>query len=119
MTSDDVKNTAKDIGDRIADASADARSSVKTASAKAGDAARDFAAQTGDNVSALYGRAQENLRDSADRLPDQASDALAAGQRVYKKSSKTVARHVSKQPLEALLLAGAIGYLVGWATNRS
>ena len=118
MTSDDMKNTAKDIADRIEEKSSDARSSAKNATAKASDAARDFAAQTSDTATDVYARAQGHIRDAADRLPD-ASDAVAAGQRAYSKSSETVSRHVSKQPLEALLLAGAIGYLVGWATNRS
>ena len=118
MTSDDLKNTAKDIADRASQTSAEAKSSAKHASAKVGDTARDFAAQASDNVSDLYGRAQDQLRDAADRLPD-ASEAVAAGQRAYTKSSETVGRQISKQPLEALLLAAAIGYLVGWATNRS
>lgn len=119
MTSDDMKNTAKDIADRVEQKSVDARSSMRGTASKTGDMARDFAAQASDTASDLYGRAQDNMRDVADRLPGTASDAVAASQRAYQTSSKTVAHHVSKQPLEALLLAGAIGYLVGWATNRS
>ena len=81
--------------------------------------AGDFAARAGDAANDLYGRAHDRVRDAADHLPDGTSDAIAAGQRIYNKSSDKVAHHVSKQPIEALLLAAAIGYLVGWATNRS
>ena len=53
------------------------------------------------------------------RFSGSASDALDAGQSAIKSGSEQLVRQAAKQPLEALLLAGAIGYLVGWAVNRS
>lgn len=118
MTSEDPKKAAKDIADRVAEVSGDAASSAKAAAANVSDGVRDFAARTGDAASEIYGKAQDRVRDTVEHLPDP-SEAMAVGRRAYEKSSDTVGRHVAKQPLEALLLAGAIGYLVGWATNRS
>ena len=57
--------------------------------------------------------------DLGDKIPDSASDAVETGKRAYKSGSDQIARQVGRQPIEALLLAGAIGYLVGWAANRS
>ena len=67
----------------------------------------------------LYARAKDTVQGLSDRLPEGASEAYRSGQRVYAQGSDTVARRVGKQPIEALLLAGALGYLVGWATSRS
>lgn len=118
MTSDDPKKVAKDIGERAAEAAGDTASSMKATADNLKEGVRDFAARSIDAASDIYGKAQDRVRETAERLPDP-SDAMAAGRRAYEKSSDTVGRHVAKQPLEALLLAGAIGYLVGWATNRS
>jgi ElaB/YqjD/DUF883 family membrane-anchored ribosome-binding protein len=119
MAFHEVNGTAKDIADRVAQSSADADSSVKGAASKAGAAARDIAAQTSNAANDLYDRAQSKLRDAAERLPENASNAIETGRTAYSQSSRSVARHIAKQPFEALILAGAIGYLVGWATNRS
>ncbi len=51
-------------------------------------------------------------------VPGAASDALAASQQAIRSGGAQVAQRVTKQPLEALLLAGAIGYLIGWAVSR-
>jgi hypothetical protein len=40
-------------------------------------------------------------------------------QRAYNESSQQVGARISKQPLESLLLVGALGYLVGWAMHRT
>jgi uncharacterized protein YjbJ (UPF0337 family) len=67
----------------------------------------------------LYGRTKDGFNEAVDRLPDALSDAADMGQRAYKESSLQVSSRFSKQPLETLLLVGAIGYLVGWAVHRS
>ena len=60
------------------------------------------------------------MRTSIDQaLPPLLGRTLAAGQRAYQAGSDQVARTVTKQPIEALFLAGAIGFLVGWAVNRT
>jgi len=67
----------------------------------------------------FYGRTKDGFNDAVDRLPDALSDAAEMGQRAYKESSKQIGERVGKQPLETLLLVGALGYLVGWAVHRS
>lgn len=60
----------------------------------------------------LYGRARAVTQRTISSGSEMATGAMTRG-------SRQVRRSVSKQPIEALLLAGAIGYLVGWATIRS
>ena len=86
---------------------------------EAGRQAQGLAGQASDMAGDLYGRAREQVQGLSDRLPNSASDAYRAGQQAYAQGSDRVVRQVTKQPIEALLLAGALGYLVGWATSRS
>ncbi len=67
----------------------------------------------------IYGRTKDGFNDAVDRLPDALSGAADMGQRAYKESSQQIGARVGKQPLETLLLVGALGFLVGWAVNRS
>jgi uncharacterized protein YjbJ (UPF0337 family) len=81
--------------------------------------AQGFADQVIGTAQSLYGRTKDGLSDAADRIPGALSDAADLGQRAYQDSSRQVAAQVSKQPLETLLLVGALGYLLGWAANRA
>ena len=119
MKSEDMKNTAKDVGASAGRAAGEATRTADNRLSGLRDGGADATQQASDAASDLYGRAKAAVRDASGNLPDSAADAMAAGQRVYDRGSVEVARHVSKQPLEALLLAGAIGYLVGWATSRN
>ena len=117
---------------RSADAaSAKARDAVRSAKDQAATEtshvlhdAKGRAAQVGDQVGAqayataagLTDRAKGAIQGLSDRLPD---DAITSGRRAYAQGSATVGRRVAKQPIEALLLAGALGYLLGWASSRS
>jgi len=67
----------------------------------------------------LYGRTKDGFNEAIERLPDAFSDAADLGQRAYKESSQKIGSRVSKQPIETLLLVGALGYLVGWAIHRT
>ena len=66
----------------------------------------------------LYGRAKEQVQGLSDHMPDSAGDAYQKGRQAYAAGADTLGRRVANQPLEALLLAGALGYLVGWAASR-
>ena len=118
MTSNDARSTAKDIGSKASGKAAEASESAEKAASAAGGQAKDSAARVADNAQASYAQARDTVSDLSDRLPDAATDALKAGQRAYARSSEHLGRQVAKQPVEALLLAGAIGYLIGWAANR-
>ncbi len=113
MTSpDDPYETAKDKATHAGYAAKNAASGTAEDLSEAADEASSVA---GD----LYGRAQATVADAVGSLPGSAGDAMAAGQRAYQAGSEQVAQRVVKQPLEALFLAGAIGFLVGWAANRT
>ena len=102
MTSeDDVEKETKDKAARASQAGVEAKATAQDAL----DAAPDVA--TG-----LY------AQDVAGALPDSAGDALAAGHQAVRSGGEQVARRVVQRPVEALMLAGAIGYLIGWALNR-
>ncbi len=118
MKSDDIKADAETFGDQAARSAADAAQTAKDKAAGARATAMDYADQASQTTQDLYGRAKERVRSAGAAMPDSASDAVAAGQRVMDRGTAQLSRHVAKQPLEALILAGAIGYLVGWATSR-
>jgi ElaB/YqjD/DUF883 family membrane-anchored ribosome-binding protein len=119
MTSDDIKDTAKNLGSSAGKMGDDIKKSAHAAADDATDSAKGYASQASDAASDLYGRAKDAVNSATDSLPNSASDALAAGKKVYEGGADQLVRQIAKQPLEALLLAGAIGYLVGWATSRS
>ena len=66
----------------------------------------------------LYARAVDSAHDALNEMPASLSDIAAAGERMVLRGRQTLDHGVRKQPVEALLLAGAIGYLVGWAAGR-
>ena len=115
MTSDDVKNTTKDI-EKAGRAAQDA---AQEKASQVAEKTQDYAANVSDKTKDVYGRAKEKVRDASERLPDSASETFAAGQDALSRGATQLADQVAKQPIEALFLAGAIGFLVGWATNRS
>lgn len=119
MASDEIKNTAKDMTDRASKSAQQAKEAVSDAASDASGRTQEFAEGATSAASDFLDQARETVGNAADKLPDSASDAMAAGQRAYKRGNAQLSRTVARQPIEALLLAGAIGYLVGWATNRS
>ena len=119
MKSDDIKSAANDLGSSAGKSVAETKQGVKEATSDFADQAQGYKAQASDMAGDLYGRAKDGVGQVADALPGSASEAAAAGRRAYEGGTDQLARQVAKQPFEALLLASAIGYLVGWATSRS
>ena len=119
MKSDDVKATAKDGVAKAGKAGEAAADEVSQRASSTGDVARDYASSASETAAGLYGAAKSKINDASAQLPDSASAAIDAGHKVYASGAETLVNQVTKQPIEALLLAGAIGYLVGWAANRS
>ena len=118
MTSDDLKKTAKDIGEGASEAAGRGRKTVKDTASTVSDQALGAAEQAAGTAQDLYGRAKDGMSGLSDALPGSASDTIEAGKRAYSQGSDQLSKQIAKQPIEALLLAGAIGYLVGWAANR-
>ena len=119
MTSDDIKGAAQHAADKAASSAQAADEQVGAAGSRAMDQAQALAGQVSDSAGDLYERAKDQVKGLSDRIPNSASGAYEVGQRAYLQGSEQIARQVSKQPVEALLLAGALGYLLGWATSRS
>ena len=119
MTSDDAVEASKDIAARAKTTSDRIKGGLSDAAASAADQASDAAGKVSDKASDVYSRVRDTASDLGDKLPGSASEAIDAGKRAYSKSNDQLALQIGKQPIEALLLAGAIGYLVGWAANRS
>lgn len=119
MTSDDFEASAHKAADRGAAAANDLQENAQRAGSEVADKAYGLYGQASGAANDLYGRAKDGVQALAGRMPGNASDAYAAGQRAFAEGNDHLGRHVSRQPIEALLLAGAIGYLVGWATSRN
>lgn len=119
MQPDDAKTKAKDIVDDVGSSAEGASQQMRAAAEAIKDHASDLAARGRGAVEDVAASAQQTLHDAVDRLPKTAADAAGLGGQIYARGNAEVSRHVRKQPIEALLLAGAIGFLVGWAANRS
>ncbi len=119
MKSEDMKSTAKDYGNSAIKDAEQAKQGTKEAASDLAGQAQAYKGQAADVAGDLYDRAKDGVRQASDALPGSAAEAAAAGRRAYEGGADQLARQVTKQPFEALLLAGAIGYLVGWATSRS
>ena len=68
----------------------------------------------GKNLGSVYTKGTDRAREKFDELPATLSDVSVAGERLIRR----VDHSVRKQPVEALLLAGALGYLAGWAISQ-
>ena len=114
-----MKGAANDV---IAEADKTAKTLKVKASQRAsaaGDQLQEHASAAGDAAADVYDSTANKIAEPLSRFSGSSSDALDAGQSAIKSGSEQLVRQAAKQPLEALLLAGAIGYLVGWAVNRS
>ena len=119
MDPDDIKATGQSAAENAQSSLRATRDKLADATSRTADRLQGVAGQVGAKTNDMYGRAADQVQSLADRLPGSASDAYEASRRGYAQTSDAVGRHVAKQPIEALLLAGAIGYLVGWATSRN
>lgn len=108
--------------DRITGAAKDAAGKVESAFGRAtGDASAEAsgrAREAAGTVQNLYGQAKDTVRDIGDAASGYAQDAVEAGSEAYRDGSKAVASAVQKQPLGALLVAGAVGFALALMLNR-
>ncbi len=96
----------------------DLKKATKDAAARASQVGHETIVEARDTLDvapSAAGDVIDRTRGVADALRDNAGDVPGA----IRSGGDEVARRVARQPVEALLLAGAIGYLVGWAINRA
>ena len=116
MVSDPSKRSFRSAAGAAADKASGTADDLSTSELvnKASDSINESVGAAGDLYATGAGRAREAMAD----LPGSLSDATAAGERLVLRGRQRLDHGVRKQPVEALLLAGAIGYLVGWAASR-
>ncbi|WP_051955981.1 CsbD family protein [Beijerinckia mobilis] len=74
--------------------------------------------QAAGKVQELYGRVKETVQDATAHVPEAVSDTVERGQELCRQGVDTIGKRAGRQPLETLFLAGALGYLLGWALHR-
>ena len=103
--------------DQMKDAAASATGPVKDTAAQAvqgaASSAQDAVGTLSDQAQDLAARGAAAAGQIRDQIPS-ADEMRAAGRR----GSEQIARQVARQPFEALLLAGAVGYLAAWIIHR-
>lgn len=108
--------------DRIAGAAKDLAGKAEGAFGKVtGDAETEIsgrareAAGTAQNA---FGQAKDVIRDLGETASSYAQDAIDAGGDYYRDGHRAVAATIKKQPMTALLAAGAIGFTLGVLLTR-
>ena len=119
MDSDRVVGTAKKVGGKVKEGLGDL-------TGDAGTEADGTVEQVKGAAQAAYGQAKDAVRDYADQATDVASKAYEQGkryvdqgrerypeaERYYREGSKAISRQVEESPLVAIMVAGAVGYLL-------
>ena len=82
------------------------------------DETKDRLEDAGETGGDLYAKGVRRGSEAIDELPASFSDMSAVSERVATHGRRYLVHGVRKQPVETLLLAGAIGYLIGWAASR-
>lgn len=70
------------------------------------------------NLTELGSLAVDAARDTAGQLKDGASDLLDQGCAQAKDLQNQTETYIKKEPLKALLFAGAAGFALGWLLTR-
>ncbi len=112
MDTNRIEGAARDIGGK-------AEEFLGKVTDKPGTQAQGIADQVAGAAQNFYGRARDSFADAADRVPEALSQASGYGQQAYRDGSRQLATQVGKQPIETLLLVGAVGFLLGWITTRA
>ena len=82
------------------------------------DETKDRLEDAGEIGGNFYAKGVRRGSEALDEMPASLSDMSAVGERVATHGRRYLVHGVRTQPVETLLLAGAIGYLIGWAASR-
>ena len=119
MDSDRVVGAAKKVGGKVEGAVGDlvgdratqvdglvdqAKGAAQGAYGQAKDAVRDYADQASDAASEAYEQGRRYVDKGRERFPD--------ADRFYRDGTRAVSRQVEESPLAAIMIAGAVGYLL-------
>lgn len=119
MDSDRVVGTAKKVGGKVKEGLGDltgddgtqldgavdqVKGAAQAAYGQAKDAVRDYADQAGEVANRAYEQGKRYVDQGRERYPD--------AERYYREGSKAISRQVEESPFVAIVIAGAVGYLL-------
>lgn len=126
MDSDRIVGSAKKVGGKLEDAAGrvvgddglrvegmvdEASGAVQAAYGQAKDAVRDYADKATDVAGDAYDRGRRYVGERFDSLPDEA-------ERYYRSGRQAAVKQVEESPLLAMLVAGAVGYMLAVLVHR-
>ena len=128
MDPDRIKGAAQDIGGKVQETAGKAFGDQQTQAEGlvrqvAGNAqnlygqAKDSLSSAASGAQDLYGQARSNAGDVAGQVQDYASQAYRQASPHAERGTALVRERVGENPLTAVMLAGAIGYLLALAIH--
>ena len=118
MASNPSKRSIEPAADAMIDRVRDAGDEAVQATSDLAAAAKNRLRSATDAGGSLYAEASDRVGDALDDPSASLSKAAETGQRLAMHGRRSVGLRLREQPIEALMLSGAIGYLVGWAVSR-
>jgi len=79
---------------------------------------KEDASQVADDMVKLGNAIQGLAADSWENVQKRLSDVYSAGQEKVSRLEKKVAGRIREQPMQALLIAAGIGFLIGWIKRK-
>lgn len=107
MDTDRIKGTGRDAMGRVESAAGNLIGDNETR-------ARGMADQAAGTAQNAYGRAKDMARDLTDQAGDIGSQARDLSADYYNQGTRVLREQVQNQPLGALFLAAAAGFLLAW-----
>jgi uncharacterized protein YjbJ (UPF0337 family) len=128
MDPDRIKGAAQDIGGKVQEtagrAFGDKQTQAEGVVRQVAGNAQNLYGQAKDNLSSaassaqdLYGQARDNVSNAASSVSDYANQAYRQASPHAERGTAIVRDRVGENPLTAVILAGAIGYLLALAIH--
>ncbi|WP_165491188.1 CsbD family protein [Lichenihabitans psoromatis] len=111
MNSDRIDGTAQEIGGKI-------QQTVGMATGSGRLRAEGLAREVGGKSQNLYGQAKDGLKDAADSVSNYAEEAYERGSVYVQQGAETVETTINQHPVTGIVLAGAIGFLLGLVVSQ-
>ena len=108
MNTDRIEGAARDIGGKMQGLAGRVTGSNRTHA----DGLLNEATGTAQN---LFGQAVDGVRDATDAVTDYAEQAYGQSSRYVRGGSRSIEKQVSQHPLTGVMVAGAIGFVLGVA----
>ena len=103
QTIEQVKTMARNVGDQARSTASNVGEQVRSAASNAGEQARSAASTATDTAQDLAKRASEQASAASDTIYEQGNRAV-----------EYLSRNVEENPLAALLIVGALGYMAAY-----